>query len=248
MDETPESTPQKLRNARACEACRASKSRCSFKSSEHKICQKCEQTGGQCIVRTKARPMRARATYVIHQPFWRYLTCFRRPSGGSTKNLSPRVSNPEFSINLPSVSCPNSINDVQELHDHHKLFFEEDNPELQAAISDDQPSLISQRKLTLKEAEELLVIFRRKSVFFPFVVVSPGATVPSLARHSPFQLLGILTAASTSEPLLRRQLDHEFRRILSSRVIVGGQKSLDFLQGLLIYIAWYVWRFLLSTI
>lgn len=34
-------------------------------------------------------------------------------------------------------------------------------------------------------------------------------------------------------------MDHEFRRVLSLKVIVEGQKSLDYLQGLLIYLAWY---------
>lgn len=100
------------------------------------------------------------------------------------------------------------------------------------------PSQINQRKLTLKEAEELLLAFRGKSSLFPFVVLQPEATVPFLARHSPFLLLAILAASATSDPMLRRQLDHEFKRILSAKVIVGGQKSLDFLQGLIVYIAW----------
>jgi len=42
-------------------------------------------------------------------------------------------------------------------------------------------------------------------------------------------------------PPLRHQLDHEFRKILSSKLIVEGRKSLDFLQGLLIYLAWLVY-------
>jgi hypothetical protein len=161
-----------------------------------------------------------------------------RPPNGPIKNITPRVDNPEFSINLPSVSSSNSLKDVQELYDHHKQFFGEDDPAFEAAASDDLPNLIDQRKLSLKEAELLLSAFREKALMFPFVVVPPEATVPSLARHSPFQLLAILTAASNSDPLLRRQLDHEFRRILSSKVILGGQKSLDYLQGLLVYIAW----------
>lgn len=63
MEDTPQ-TPQKIRNARACEACRASKSRCYFRDAEQNICQRCEQSGYSCVVRTKARPMRARVVYV----------------------------------------------------------------------------------------------------------------------------------------------------------------------------------------
>lgn len=39
-------------------------------------------------------------------------------------------------------------------------------------------------------------------------------------------------------PPLRHQLDHELRKVLSEKLIVDGQKSLDFLQGLLVYLAW----------
>lgn len=135
------------------------------------------------------------------------------------------------------MSTTNSIKDVQELHDHHRRFFGDDDPGLEEAASDERLSLIDQRKLSLQEAEQLLGVYRQKALFFPFVVIPPSATVPSLARNSPFLLLCILTASATTDPLLRKQLDHEFRRILGSKVIVGGQKSLDFLQGLLVYMA-----------
>lgn len=58
MTENSANTPRQ-RNARACEACRASKSRCIYKS-QVGICQRCEASGAECVVRTKARPMRTR--------------------------------------------------------------------------------------------------------------------------------------------------------------------------------------------
>jgi hypothetical protein len=73
---------------------------------------------------------------------------------------------------------------------------------------------------------------------FPFVHIPVEATVPSLSRSSPFLLLAILTTASIRDQPLYLQMDYEFRRVLGLKVIVERQKSLDFLQGLLIYIAW----------
>ena len=73
--------------------------------------------------------------------------------------------------------------------------------------------------------------------------IEDEATVLGLARTKPFLLLAILTVASLSDTSLHPQLDHEFKRILSAKVIVEGQKSLDFLRGMLIYIAWYVLSF-----
>ncbi len=74
--------------------------------------------------------------------------------------------------------------------------------------------------------------------YFPFIQIPVESNVPSLSRTSPFLLLAVLTTASIGEPMLYHQMDHEFKRILSSKVIVEGRKSLDFLEGLLIYIAW----------
>ena len=64
------------------------------------------------------------------------------------------------------------------------------------------------------------------------------ACVPYMARTSPFLLLAVLTSASKSDLNLHHQLDHEFRRVLSQKIVVEGKKNLDFLQGLLVYIAW----------
>lgn len=141
-------------------------------------------------------------------------------------------------MDLPSVTAPNSIKDVKELHAHHHHVFGDDDTEITNAIPDEWPRLIEQRKLNLQQAEQLLEIFRRKSVNFPFVLIPEDATVPKMSRNSPFLLLAIFTAAASSDPTLRFQMDQEFRRILSAKVVVDGQKSLDFLQGLLIYLAW----------
>jgi hypothetical protein len=100
--------------------------------------------------------------------------------------------------------------------------------------------VIDQRNLSIGRAEELLRSFRCMSPYFPFVIVPPKATVQSLSRTSPFLLLAILASASTADLQLCYQLDLELKRVLSAKVIIEGQKSLDFLQGLLVYAAWLV--------
>lgn len=147
----------------------------------------------------------------------------------------------EFSLKLPAVVQPDPNKDVVALHDHHKDFFG-DVPghrlsSEESALS--RPSIVEQRILTLPEAEVLLNVYRKMARSFPFVYVEPTATVPSLARTSPFLLLAILTSASIADLPLYHQMNHEYKRILSAKVIVEGKKSLDYLQGLLVYIAWY---------
>ena len=105
-------------------------------------------------------------------------------------------------------------------------------------LEDSCRAVVDKRTLSLKQAEELLLAFREKDSFFPFVQIPPNATIPSLSRTSPFLLLAILAASSTKDPLLHHQIDHEFRRVLGSEIFLQSQKNLDFLQGLLVYIVW----------
>jgi hypothetical protein len=98
------------------------------------------------------------------------------------------------------------------------------------------------RNITIDQAEELLQGFHRMKHFFPFIVVPEEATIKSLSRNSPFLLLAMFCAASAKDIQLVHHLDHEFKRVLSEKIICEGRRSLDFLQGLLVYVAWLVLR------
>jgi hypothetical protein len=128
---------------------------------------------------------------------------------------------------------------MDELHEHHKrVLGDEDADHGSQSARESRLEVIEPRTLDFKEAETLLSAFRHKAPLFPFVVIPDDATVSSLSRTSPFLLLAILTVASGMDTPLNYQMDQEFRRILSAKVVVEGQKSLDFLQGTLLYIAW----------
>lgn len=58
-------------------------------------------------------------------------------------------------------------------------------------------------------------------------------------KHHPFLLLGILAAMSVPDVYVHQRLDAKFKRVLSEKTIEREEKSLDLLQGLLVYLAWY---------
>jgi hypothetical protein len=143
------------------------------------------------------------------------------------------------------VSSPDIRQDVEDLHDHHMEVFGDgdaayDEQSRNSRRPQQPPARIERRKVTLDEAESLLSSFCQQASYFPFVQIPADSTVPSLSRTSPFLLLAILTTASMRDPPLYHQMDHEFKRILSTKVIVEGRKSLDFIQGILVYVAWCV--------
>lgn len=94
-------------------------------------------------------------------------------------------------------------------------------------------------QFNLDSAESLLQSFRDMLTHFPVIVLPDDVTVPSLARDSPFVLLAILSAASGSRTLQGHTLyDEEFRKVLGLKFVAGGERSLELLQGLLVYCAW----------
>lgn len=88
--------------------------------------------------------------------------------------------------------------------------------------------------LEQKKADQLLSKFQTKSSYFPFVALPSNI---ASAEHR-FLYLAVLTAASSDDMALLRSLDNRFRSVLADRIVNAGEKSLDYLQGLLIYIAW----------
>lgn len=94
-------------------------------------------------------------------------------------------------------------------------------------------------QFNLDSAEKLLQTFRIMLKHFPCVALPPDATVMSLSKTKPFLLLAILSTASGSSALQGHTLyDEEFRKVLGLKFVAGGERTLELLQGLLIYTAW----------
>ena len=97
---------------------------------------------------------------------------------------------------------------------------------------------ISKGYVTFEQAEISLQIFRAQASNFPFVVVDPTIALDILRRKRPFLLLSILAFAAQSNVELQAKLETELKESLARRLIMNGEKSLDLLQGLLVYLNW----------
>lgn len=92
----------------------------------------------------------------------------------------------------------------------------------------------------MHEADKLLDLFRHRQHYFPFVAVPEAASASFMAVRRPFLFLAILNVCSSRAPIVQQRTNERFRRVLSERIIYHGEKSVDYLQGLLVYIAWWV--------
>jgi hypothetical protein len=107
-------------------------------------------------------------------------------------------------------------------------------------------------QFNLDSAEKLLAEFESRMLpHFPAVAPSSikekagevegqeEFSVPMLAQTKPFVLLAILAAASGSRTLQGHSLyDDEFRKVLGLKFVADGERSLELLQGLVVYTAW----------
>ncbi|KAH7304993.1 hypothetical protein B0I35DRAFT_454508 [Stachybotrys elegans] len=101
-------------------------------------------------------------------------------------------------------------------------------------------SMHTKPRFNRASADSLLASFSAMLAHFPCIMLPADVTVSHLAATKPFVLLAILAASSGSRTLQGHLLyDEEFRKVLGLKVVAGGERSLELLQGILIYCAWY---------
>ncbi|RAK98745.1 Zn(II)2Cys6 transcription factor domain-containing protein [Aspergillus ibericus CBS 121593] len=223
------------RSSRACDPCRSRKIRCipSEKTSGTDACRRCAKLGYTCTVSGSLQST----------------TTGQAPRSHEMRAKSDRSSNGnDFVANLFNEK-PKEEDESARLCEMHRTVFQgqiggEGKP---CALKDTTPSVggsvicesgSGKINLNMQDAEELLCQFRERQEFFPFIELPEGTSAASMAASRPFLLLAILTVSLTRKPLLQRRVDERFRRVLSERIIFYGEKSLDYVQGLLVYMAW----------
>lgn len=91
-----------------------------------------------------------------------------------------------------------------------------------------------------QEADTILLEFKKHMTEqFPFIVIPSDSTPRSLKYDRPLLWKAIMVAASHGDPKRQLTLGSELMEDLITRLLFRTEKSLDLLQGLLIFIAWY---------
>lgn len=105
------------------------------------------------------------------------------------------------------------------------------------------PATARHEVATLLDAglEEHLRTYRRMSAEnFPFVIVPEQTSAALLSQKRPLLARAIAIVASWSSPNEQSARRALFLHELSSRFFIKTERSLDLLQALLVYFAWYV--------
>jgi hypothetical protein len=86
----------------------------------------------------------------------------------------------------------------------------------------------------------LLQRHRTMQHYFPFVVVPESWDVSYMLDHRPTLFLAVAASAACHYPVAQKALEKELKETLAQRVLVGGETSLELLQTVLVYLAWWV--------
>lgn len=76
--------------------------------------------------------------------------------------------------------------------------------------------------------------------YFPFVVIPSNTTAQHLRTSKPFLFLSIMAVSSYQKTGQQTTLSMEIMKRLSEQMLIRGEKSLDLLQGILVYAEWSV--------
>lgn len=87
--------------------------------------------------------------------------------------------------------------------------------------------------------DELLSFFQSQlTQYFPFVVIPSSTTAEALRQQKPFLYDAIMLVASKQRVASQREAGDKLLAYLGDHLLLRGEKSLDLLQGLLVYLAW----------
>ncbi|KAL7952435.1 hypothetical protein V8C34DRAFT_299339 [Trichoderma compactum] len=208
---------------RSCETCRRSKVRCIPKadnSNAFSLCERCSVNGTTCIFeRAIARPRQSKS-----MPKSKRKVVEEKIDGLVT--LISSISSKSAARDFPSP--PNADSATSQVASS--------SPECTTLSPTTRQDVITKGLLTTDEAKQLLADFAAASAEFSPILLPFEASLDYLRVERPCLLLAILTACARDH--LQTRLEIEFRKMLADRVIVNAEKSLDLLQGLLVYLTW----------
>ncbi|RGP64022.1 hypothetical protein FLONG3_9721 [Fusarium longipes] len=214
---------------RACVNCTSVKSKCLPLSADE--CQRCNRLGKRCtylnVVEKRKSPSSASRTRLLEQRLNRVLSMLsERAKGTPLSGFITQLSSADLDIDMLGVDGISGSS-------------------LPRSFAPQQPlEVVDHGLITLDEAQTLLDNYRKRAVpHFPFVPISPETTVQSLRTARPFLFMCIMATMKVDNCTIQRQIGEEVRMQAHQRVLMQSESSLELLQGLLVYIAWYQYFF-----
>ncbi|EXJ70391.1 uncharacterized protein A1O5_06459 [Cladophialophora psammophila CBS 110553] len=238
---------------RACKPCRDLKVRCLPCVERDDICQKCKRSGARCVFE-EAKPRKKRRipgdldTVTARQAKVAELTAQPESSLGATQ-IDANLQRSRTSGGRISLAGANGC------LGHGTGLYEDSSSHVECAYStatvpnghdvrntQHMPAgewLFGNAVLAQDKAASYLSKYQKMCAYFPFVPIPEKVSIEELAATQPFTLHAILMVSSDENKDLQRMLEKSFRDQILRTVMIDGERSIDLLMALIVYLAWY---------
>lgn len=233
---------------RACKPCRDLKVRCLPCAERDDICQKCKRSGASCVFeepkpRKKRKTTDASGTVPALEAKVAELTA-RLEESKARSHVGAVTGHSNLSIVGTANTASISSDETRSQQATPDSFRPTRNaPSYCNGHSNVHERMIAQilgdGKLSRTAAASYLSEYRQMCSFFPFVIIDEDATIGQLIHSQPYTLHAALVVSSGDNKDLQVILEKGFREQLLRAVMVDGEKSIDLLQALVLYLAWY---------
>ncbi|OAG42460.1 hypothetical protein AYO21_03336 [Fonsecaea monophora] len=227
-----------LSKRKACMQCAKAKAKCSFTSGLH-ACDRCRRLRRDCLHEEAPRRQKEKQSTRIKaleekvSSLLTLLTQDKQALGNTNAPVTiatPPHTEEGTSDNVSSAS----IGNVQNI----------EAPATSTAEETGQFDVIDSGVLTMATADILLQTYKQvHSKFFPFVLVAPEIDAATLRRDKPVLFLAIVTVCLEADHVVQRRLGVELKKMLSSRLLIRNERSIELLQALLVHLSWIQYHF-----
>lgn len=238
----------------ACLSCRDAKLRCALDTfGEHGKCRRCHISRSECVFRSIDSRQRRKRIDTRVASLERQLA----EMGASTKSVNaaesggacrqayvPQPSPAESKAESNRASrrmVPSRLEVGGDTAQAGSLSFQEVDRATHEFPQQGDTTILGASFLSLDCAEELFAEFISHVLpQYPILAYPSDVDCHSLRKTCPILFLAIVTASSrSSDPALFQILNRGLLQLLSDRILVQGQKSVELVQSILTMEAWY---------
>ncbi|KAH8693189.1 hypothetical protein BGW36DRAFT_386105 [Talaromyces proteolyticus] len=245
----------------ACRTCAAAKVRCLPGGNGETRCQRCIRLQKDCVLQpTKERKKRSlgpRKTRVaVLEKKIDDIVTLLKASNEDTQDQNDRTDTSNTSASSPR-DLPHSNISTLFLKRTPTAIYSEDAPNSHIpspALQEPSNESSSTQGLPIQRSPDdsqsepsswtrkdaCLNVYRSSmEIYFPFILVPLHMSAKELSETKPFLARTIFSVAHYKESGPHTERGKDLLRHLSERLLLEGEKTLDLLQGMLVYITWY---------
>lgn len=250
------SATKKQKHGLACVPCAAAKTKC-LRSDKDSSCERCLQLKKHCTSQTplprkrKAGPPTTTRVAQLEQKLNGLVTLLTSQQVPTTEEEDSVVEHTTFqsaqvSTNLPTPdgSASARIKDYLSPSSDGRRHPSRSATESAGVETTWLSRAAPHPTLEVEDGRVILDLFYTRMLpYFPFAVLQPDHTVESLQKTQPFLWKVIRCVASSRDRQRQENLGAEIMQEICTRMLMSTEKSLELLQGILVFSAWNHYQF-----